>query len=223
VSDPGVPLNDEHLVNDEHLEVTVVRGDGMRRAVMLRDPRTEQSVMLMLSGRRDADRAFWLSVRRRVGNPALRRASDKVVDYAAGSPGRDDVRTEFETLVREDAETANQPGGEPRQTSGKWRWWLGAAIIGGIAASLAAAVGFFDMARGTPFTVTAAGWTGAAITGVSMLSAATVISYAVVLVTRMRETSAMADDLASARQHLNDAAEKLTIVRRFREMNSAAG
>jgi hypothetical protein len=79
------------------------------------------------------------------------------------------------------------------------------------------------MARGTPFNVTVAGWAGNAITGVSILSAATLVSYAAVLVMRMRETSAMADDLASARQHLNDAAKKLSIVRRFRDLKSAAG
>lgn len=216
MSEPGEPLNDGAL------EVTVVRGDGRRRAVMLRDPRTEQSVLLMLSGRRDADRAFWFSVRRRVGNPALRNASDKVVDDAAERPGWDEG-TGFETLIPEDPETAHQPGGESRQTSGKWRWWPGTAMISGTAVSLAAAVAFFDMARGTPFNATAAGWTGAVITGVSILSAATVISYAVVLVARMRETSVMAADLASARQHLNNAAENLTIVRRFRDLKSAAG
>lgn len=197
-----------------HLEVTVVRGDGDRRAVMLQDIGTQQSVMLLLSDHRDADRAIWQRMRRHVSNPTLRQASDQVVNDADAARPDWSVRIETETPP---ASTGGDGARETRTTGHQRRWWLSAAALAGICTGLAASL-IFDLVLGAPFDVSAAGRIGAAVTGASIVLAAAVVSSTAVRVMQMRETSAMADDLAHARAHLGAAAEQLAIVHRFRDL-----
>ncbi|HTW70965.1 MAG TPA: hypothetical protein VME47_13830 [Acetobacteraceae bacterium] len=85
------------ILTDQHIEVAIVDGQGDRQAVMLRDPRTKQSVTLMLSDQRTADRGVWLRMRGFVSNRPLRRTSDEIIDYVDTTPPAWDVEVEFET------------------------------------------------------------------------------------------------------------------------------